>query len=151
MSKSAESALAELFAAAKAAQANAYAPYSRFKVGAALRSADGALYSGCNVENAAYPEGVCAETSAISAMALAGDRRIAEILVIGDGEGLCTPCGGCRQRIREFADGETRIHIAGPEGVRATFTLAELSAAYPSAPAIFGPREGRRVPARIGV
>ena len=59
-------------------------------------------------------------------MALAGDRRIAEILVIGDGEGLCTPCGGCRQRIREFADGETVIHVAGPEGVRGTFTLAEL-------------------------
>ena len=126
MSKSAESALAELFEAAWAAQAKAYAPYSHFKVGAALRAASGALYSGCNVENAAYPQGSCAEASAISAMALAGDRRIAEILVIGDGEGLCTPCGGCRQRIREFADGETRIHIAGPEGVRATFTLAEL-------------------------
>jgi cytidine deaminase len=126
MSKSAESLLAEVFAAAKAAQANAYAPYSRFKVGAALRTPGGALYSGCNVENAAYPQGVCAETSAISAMALAGDQRIAEILVFGDGEGLCTPCGGCRQRIREFADGETRIHIAGPEGVRATFTVAGL-------------------------
>ncbi len=126
MSKSAESALGVLFEAAKAAQANAYAPYSRFKVGASLRSADGALFSGGNVENAAYPEGVCAETSAISAMARAGERRIAEICVVGDGEALCTPCGGCRQRIREFADGETRIHIAGPEGVRATFTLAEL-------------------------
>jgi cytidine deaminase len=133
MSKSAESALAELFEAAWAAQAKAYAPYSRFKVGAALRAPSGAIFSGCNVENAAYPEGVCAEASAISAMALAGDRRIAEILVIGDGEGLCTPCGGCRQRIREFADGDTRIHIAGPEGVRATFTLAELL------PQSFGP------------
>jgi cytidine deaminase len=126
MSKSAESALAELFEAASAAQAKAYAPYSHFNVGAAVRAASGALYCGANVENAAYPEGVCAEASAISAMALAGDRRIAEILVIGDGEGLCTPCGGCRQRIREFADGETRIHIAGPEGVRASFRLAEL-------------------------
>jgi cytidine deaminase len=126
MSKSAESALAELFAAAKAAQANAYAPYSRFKVGAALRSAEGALFSGCNVENAAYPQGACAEAGGISAMALAGDRRIAEILVVGDGEGLCTPCGGCRQRIREFGDASTIIRIAGPEGVRATFTLAEL-------------------------
>jgi cytidine deaminase len=122
----AEAALAELFAAAKAAQANAYAPYSRFKVGAALRSAEGALYSGCNVENAAYPQGACAEAGAISAMALAGDRRIAEILVIGDGEGLCTPCGGCRQRIREFSDEGATIHVAGPEGVRATFTLNEL-------------------------
>src|SRR5271157_3086455 len=104
MSRSAEP-LAALFAAARAAQANAYAPYSRFKVGAALAAASGAVFSGGNVENAAYPEGVCAETSAISAMARAGERRIAEILVIGDGEGLCTPCGGCRQRIREFSAG----------------------------------------------
>ena len=100
----------ELFAAAKAAQANAYAPYSRFHVGAALRSASGAVFAGCNVENAAYPQGACAEAGAIAAMALAGDRRIAEILVIGDGEALCTPCGGCRQRIREFAD----AHDADP-------------------------------------
>ena len=88
MSKSAEAALADLFAAAKIAQANAYAPYSRFKVGAALRSQSGAVYSGCNVENAAYPEGFCAEAGAIAAMALAGERRIAEILVVGDGDGL---------------------------------------------------------------
>ena len=133
MSKSAESALAELFAAAKAAQGNAYAPYSRFKVGAALRTAGGAIFSGCNVENAAYPQGWCAETGAIAAMALAGERRITEILVIGDGAALCTPCGGCRQRIREFADPTTTIHIAGPEGVRAKFTLSELL------PESFGP------------
>jgi cytidine deaminase len=119
-------ALADLFAAAKAAQANAYAPYSRFSVGAALRSESGAIHAGCNVENAAYPQGACAEASAISAMALAGGRRIAEILVIADGEALCTPCGGCRQRIREFANEATLIHVAGPEGVRASFTLAEL-------------------------
>jgi len=133
MSKSAEPALQQLFAAAKAARANAYAPYSRFRVGAALRSESGSVHSGCNVENAAYPQGACAETGAISAMALAGDRRIAEILVIGDGEALCTPCGGCRQRIREFAAPTTPIHIAGPEGVRASFTLAELL------PESFGP------------
>ena len=133
MSKNAETALATLFEAAKAAQANAHAPYSRFKVGAALRAESGALYSGANVENASYPEGACAETGAISAMALGGDRRIAEILVIGDGEGLCTPCGGCRQRIREFSDGGTRVHIAGPEGVRVSFTLEELL------PRSFGP------------
>ena len=125
MSKSADP-LADLFAAARAAQANAYAPYSRFRVGAALRTPSGAIYSGGNVENAAYPEGVCAETSAISAMARAGERRIAEICVIGDGEALCTPCGGCRQRIREFADAGTVVHIAGPEGVRATFRLSSL-------------------------
>jgi cytidine deaminase len=134
MSKSAEeAALGQLFAAAKAAQANAYAPYSRFKVGAALRTPSGAIFSGCNVENAAYPQGSCAEAGAIAAMALAGERRIAEILVIGDGKALCTPCGGCRQRIREFADPSTAIHIAGPEGVRRTFTLAKLL------PESFGP------------
>ena len=132
MSKSADP-LAELFAAAKAAQANAYAPYSRFRVGAALRTPSGAIYSGGNVENAAYPEGCCAETSAISAMAHAGERHIAEICVVGDGEALCTPCGGCRQRIREFADAGTLVHVAGPTGVRATFRLAALL------PEFFGP------------
>jgi cytidine deaminase len=126
MSKSAEAAIAELFEAAKAAQAKAYAPYSRFNVGAALRTPSGAVFAGCNVENAAYPQGACAETGAIGAMALAGERRIAEILVIGDGEGLCTPCGGCRQRIREFASAETPVHVAGPGGVRLTLSLAEL-------------------------
>ena len=126
-------ALAELFAGAKAAQANAYAPYSRFRVGAALRTTSGTVFSGCNVENAAYPQGSCAEAGAIAAMAAAGERRIAEILVIGDGEALCTPCGGCRQRIREFADASTPVHVAGPEGVRRTFTLGELL------PESFGP------------
>jgi len=126
MSKSAEATLAALFAAAKAAQAQAYAPYSRFHVGAAILGPSGAIYAGCNVENAAYPQGACAEAGAIAAMALAGERRIAEIVVIGDGEGLCTPCGGCRQRIREFAAPQTPVHIAGPDGVRASFTLEEL-------------------------
>jgi cytidine deaminase len=125
MSKN-DSTLRDLFEAAKSAQANAYAPYSRFRVGAALRTPGGAIFSGCNVENAAYPQGACAEAGAIAAMALAGERRIAEILVIGDGDGLCTPCGGCRQRIREFADAATPIHIAGPFGVRARYTLGEL-------------------------
>jgi cytidine deaminase len=122
MSKSVE----DLFRAARDAQARAYAPYSHFNVGAALRAASGKIYSGCNVENAAYPQGACAETGAISAMVNSGERQIIEILVIGDGEGLCTPCGGCRQRIREFAAPETRVHVAGPAGVRASFTLAEL-------------------------
>jgi len=126
MSKSADAAIRSLFDAAKAAQRNAYAPYSHFDVGAALRSRSGAIFAGCNVENAAYPQGACAEANAIGAMALAGERAIAEMLVIGDGEGLCTPCGGCRQRIREFAQPQTRVHIAGPEGVRLTLTLAEL-------------------------
>src|SRR5579872_4386527 len=122
MSKSADpSVLAALFEAAKAAQSKAYAPYSRFNVGAAIRTPSGAIYAGCNVENAAYPQGACAEAGAIGAMVAGGERRIAEILVIGDGEALVTPCGGCRQRIREFAAPDAPIHVAGPEGVRASF------------------------------
>ncbi len=132
MSKSAET-LKALLEVAKTAQGKAYAPYSRFSVGAAIVTPSGAIYSGCNVENAAYPQGACAETGAISAMALAGERRIAEILVIGDGDALVTPCGGCRQRIREFAAPDTPIHIAGPDGVRRTFTLDQLL------PESFGP------------
>jgi cytidine deaminase len=129
--------LRELFEAAKAAQSRAYAPYSRFRVGAALRTPSGAIFAAANVENAAYPQGACAEAGAVSAMASAGERRIAEILVIGDGDGLCTPCGGCRQRIREFADETTPVHIAGPGGVRRTFTLCALL------PHSFGPEHLR--------
>jgi cytidine deaminase len=84
------------------------------------------VFAGCNVENAAYPQGSCAETGAISAMIAAGESRIAELVVMGEGEALVTPCGGCRQRIREFAAGETPIHVAGPEGLRRSFTLDEL-------------------------
>ena len=126
MSKNADESLEALFAAAKAARERAYAPYSRFLVGAAVRAPSGAIYAGCNVENAAYPQGSCAEAGAIAAMALAGERTIVDIVVVGDGDDLCTPCGGCRQRIREFADANTRVHVAGPEGVRATFTLEQL-------------------------
>ena len=122
-----------LFAAAREAYGNAYAPYSRFPVGAAVLTPEGEIFAGCNVENAAYPQGWCAETGAIAAMVAAGRRRIAEVCVVGGGAGLCTPCGGCRQRIREFAGADAAIHVAGPEGVRASFTLAELL------PESFGP------------
>lgn len=115
-----------LFEAAKAIQSRAYAPYSRFPVGAAIRTPGGQVFVGCNVENAAYPQGACAETGAISAMVAGGESRIAEIVVIGNGDQLCTPCGGCRQRIREFGSPGTPIHIAGPEGIRRSFTLDEL-------------------------
>ena len=118
--------LDSLFTVARAAQANAYAPYSHFKVGAAVRTTQGALYRGCNVENAAYPVGLCAEAVAIAAMVCDGGERIAEILVVGDGESLVTPCGACRQRINEFSFSGSRVHIAGPEGVRRTFTPDEL-------------------------
>jgi cytidine deaminase len=122
-----------LFEAAKAAQARAYVPYSRFRVGAAVKAASGRVYAGCNIENAAYPVGNCAEASAIAHMILAGETRIIEALVIGDGAALCTPCGGCRQRLREFAADSVVIHIAGADGVKASFTVAELL------PASFGP------------
>ena len=115
-----------LFAAARAAQARAYVPYSRFKVGSAILADDGQLYSGCNVENAAYPSGTCAEAGSIAAMVLGGAKAIRAMLVVGDGPVLCTPCGNCRQRIREFAHPDTQVHVAGPEGVRRTFTLDEL-------------------------
>ncbi|MGA0533205.1 cytidine deaminase [Hansschlegelia sp. KR7-227] len=128
-----ETSLAALFEAARAAQASAYAPYSGFAVGAALFTVEGGLHAGCNVENAAYPSGTCAEAGAIAAMAAAGGRRIAAILVVGPGEGLCTPCGACRQRIREFAAGDAVVLVAGAEGVRRRFTLDELL------PASFGP------------
>jgi cytidine deaminase len=115
-----------LFDAACRAHALAYAPYSHFRVGAAVRSASGAVYAGCNVENAAYPQGWCAEASAIAAMVSAGEREIVEVLVVCDGELLSTCCGGCRQKLREFAAPHVNIHSAGSEGVRRTFTLDEL-------------------------
>lgn len=121
-----DSALHELFEAARAAQQAAYAPYSRFRVGAAIRAGSGRLYAGCNVENAAYPVGSCAEAGALSAMILAGERTIAAVMVLGEGTGLCTPCGACRQRLREFATNTAKVHVAGPEGLRASFAFGDL-------------------------
>lgn len=116
----------ELFAAARAIQQRAYAPYSNYRVGAAIRATSGTVYAGCNVENAAYPQGCCAEASAISAMVAAGEHRIVEVLVVADGERLASCCGGCRQRIREFAALDTPVHTCGPEGIRLTLTLDQL-------------------------
>ncbi len=116
-----------LIAAAVAARAHAYAPYSEFAVGAAIRDEQGRIHAGCNVENAAYPQGVCAEAGAISALVLAGGRRITEVVVVGGGDGLCSPCGGCRQKIREFAAPDVVIHVCGADGtLRRSFTLDEL-------------------------
>ncbi len=116
----------DLLNAARTARERAYAPYSGFPVGAAVRAASGRVYAGCNVENAAYPLGGCAETAAIAAMVQAGEQRIIEVLVLGGGDRPCTPCGGCRQRLAEFAGPETPIHVCGPEGLRLTTTLGEL-------------------------
>ena len=120
------SALDDMIEKALAVRSHAHAPYSGFQVGACLRAGSGALYAGCNVENAAYPEGQCAEASAIGAMVAAGERRIVEVVVVAGGERLCTPCGGCRQKLSEFAAPETLVHVCGPECVRETFSLGEL-------------------------
>lgn len=126
--------VAALFGKAETMRSAAYAPYSAFPVGAALSTPDGAVFSGCNVENAAYPVGTCAEAGAIASMVAAGGRRIRDIVVVGPGEEPCFPCGACRQRIREFADAETRIHLRGAPGLpEGGFTLEDLL------PRSFGP------------
>lgn len=121
-----ESQRAALLQAARAAQLNAYAPYSKFAVGAAVLDDAGRIHAGCNVENAAYPEGVCAEAGALSAMVLAGGRAVHALAVVGDGPGLVTPCGGCRQKLREFAAAGTLVLVADRTQLRAEFTLAQL-------------------------
>jgi cytidine deaminase len=124
----------DLFAAALAVRERAYAPYSQYLVGAALRDEAGAIHLGANVENAAYPQSQCAEASAIGVMIAAGGRKITEVVVIADGYlGIPTPCGACRQRLREFATPETPIHLAVPAGVIRTLTLGDLL------PLSFGP------------
>jgi len=130
----------DLLQAALAARAHAHAPYSGFKVGAALRAADGSIHAGCNIENAAFPQSQCAEATAIGVLIAAGATWIAEILVVADGPETVSPCGGCRQRLVEFADPATPVHLAGPEGVRATVALGELL------PRAFGWRQVREIP-----
>jgi cytidine deaminase len=117
---------AELFAAAEAVRARAYAPYSRFHVGVAILADDGKIYAGCNVENAAYPIGNCAEASAIAAMIAGGAKRIKRVYVTGPGAAPVTPCGGCRQRIREFADLDVTVISHGVEGKPLSQTIAQL-------------------------
>ena len=115
-----------LIDAARDARENAYAPYSKFKVGAAIRTKSGVIFAGCNVENAAYPEGTCAEAGAIAAMVVAGQTDIAEIAVIADSPQPVTPCGGCRQKIAEFADGDVVVVMATTDGAAAKITVADL-------------------------
>lgn len=115
-----------LFAAAEKVRKNAHVPYSNFAVGAAILADDGNIYAGCNVENAAYPQGNCAEASAISAMIGAGAKRIARIYVTGPGADPVTPCGGCRQRIREFAKLDVPVICQGIEGEALVTSLAAL-------------------------
>ena len=115
-----------LIAAAINAMPLAYAPYSQFQVGAAIIDEQGNLHQGVNVENAAYPNGSCAETGAIAAMIAAGGKKIQFIAVAGRGEHLCTPCGACRQRMREFALPHAVIAICDPSGRKAEFSLADI-------------------------
>ncbi|KAA0972028.1 cytidine deaminase [Aureimonas fodinaquatilis] len=117
----------DLFALARAATRKAHAPYSRFPVGAALRTTNGRLFSGCNVEIVSFPEGWCAETSAIAQMIMDGGGQIAEIAIVAEKLRACTPCGGCRQRIAEFALPETRVFLCDfDEGVVETVLMEEL-------------------------
>lgn len=115
-----------LLHAATEVRLNAWAPYSRFKVGAALRSTSGKVYTGCNVENVAYPEGTCAEAGAIAAMVAGGDTRIAEIWVIADSPEPVPCCGGCRQKIAEFADAEVKVTLCTTDGKQKVMTVAEI-------------------------
>ena len=116
----------DLFLAAKAAMQKAYAPYTRIPVGAALRTEDGRIFSGANIEIASYPEGWCAETTALAHYVMGGGGRITEIAVIAERMERVTPCGGCRQRLAEFAGPGTKLHLCGQEGVVETVTMGEM-------------------------
>lgn len=117
---------AALFEAARAAMRNAYAPYSKFPVGAAILTDSGKVFSGANMENASYPEGWCAETSALAHMVMAGERKIAEVAVIAEKMPRATPCGGCRQRLKEFGTADTLVHLCDATGVVETVRLGDL-------------------------
>lgn len=123
----------DMLSLAKTMTERAYAPYSNFHVGAVVKGSNGKLYAGCNVENASYPVGNCAEASAIAAMVGDGETKIVEALVMGPEGQICTPCGACRQRLREFSANDLPIHLADPTGVKKTITLGELL------PMSFGP------------
>lgn len=116
----------DLFDAATAAMAKAYAPYSKFPVGAAIRTVDGRVYSGCNIEVASYPEGWCAETTALGHYIMGGGGEIAEIAVVAERMRRITPCGGCRQRLAEFSAPYTKLHLCDETGVVETVTMGEM-------------------------
>ncbi len=124
---------ADYIAGAEQAMAKAYAPYSNYPVGALVVAQDGQMFAGCNVENASYPEGHCAETAAIATMVMAGQQRIQTIYIMSQDEQGATPCGGCRQRIREFADNNTPVILCSPKGVQKRLQLSDLL------PHAFGP------------
>ncbi len=116
----------QLWQAALAAQTKAYAPYSRYAVGVAIVDELGVIHSGCNVENAAYPQGWCAEASALSALVMSGARRARGVLVVGTGAAWITPCGGCRQKLREFCDPDSVIVSANWDAIGPAYTMDQL-------------------------
>lgn len=116
----------ELFKAARAASEKSYSPYSKFPVGAAILAEDGAVYAGANVENLAYPEGICAEGVAIGHMIMGGAAKIKAVAVYAPRLALCTPCGGCRQKLAEFADSGAEVYLCDDAGVRETVTVGGL-------------------------
>jgi cytidine deaminase len=124
----------DLLHLARTMMVRAHAPYSKFPVGAAVRDEDGGIHGGCNVENAAFPQGLCAEAGAVAALVAAGKRRVLECVVMGPGPEVITPCGGCRQKLREFAADDVKIHLCGPDGLHRTVTLGMLL------PMAFGPQ-----------
>ena len=128
----------QLLTAARQAREQAYAPYSHFAVGAALLDEQGRIHAGCNIENAAYPQGQCAEATAIGHLVLAGGRRIVAAAVVGVADSPVTPCGGCRQRLREFAADDLPIWTADLHTVSGRFTLGQLL------PSSFGPEHLNR-------
>ncbi|CAM3379085.1 cytidine deaminase [Paracoccus nototheniae] len=115
-----------LLDAARDVRERAYVPYSKFKVGAAIRGASGAIYRGCNVENVAYPEGTCAEAGAIAAMVAAGETRLTEVAVIADSPSPVPPCGGCRQKLAEFANADVPVLLATTDGAEMRTTVGDL-------------------------
>ena len=116
----------DLFLAARKAMSKAYAPYSNFPVGAAIRTSDGRVYSGCNIENASYPEGWCAETTALGHYVMDGGGEIAEIAVVAERMDRITPCGGCRQRLAEFSRTDTKLYLCDQAGVVETVTIGDI-------------------------
>lgn len=124
----------DMLHAAKAVLPNAYAPYSHFSVAAAVRTEDGKLFSGCNVENAAYPLTLCAEANVIGTLYSHGYQKVAEILILVADSQICPPCGACRQRLLECASPQTHVHLCTTDGKYESYTLSELL------PVAFGPK-----------
>jgi cytidine deaminase len=133
-----EPTIAALLAAARRVRAHAHAPYSKFKVGAAVLDERGRIHAGCNAENAAYPQGWCAEASALAAMVAAGGQRVRAVAVVAVSRVPTTPCGGCRQKLAEFAGDDCLVFVAGPSALQRRYTLGELL------PHGFGPPALRR-------